>query len=262
MTAFVECVPSPCSPSSWRPYARRGGWGVRLVVPASARPTVPVGAVALLPLLLEGACARIQERGTGGEASKNPLPSLLSSITLPGSNPRPASRDMGTLRIRYSVHETVQLDRALNRIAIQVDDFTEPLQASSDIIYAETAHQFATEGSPDWEPLSEAYARRKSRKFPGEPILRATHRLFLSLTTTGSEGSIHEITKDRLVIGSALMVGKWCLGLIHQLGAPRASIPARPMLRLRPSARTRIVIAFRDWLVAVARRMGVEVQSA
>jgi phage gpG-like protein len=169
---------------------------------------------------------------------------------------------MGTLRLTYTVADTVQLDRALNRIAIQVDDFTRPLEQSSDIIYAETKHQFETEGSPDWEPLSEAYARRKARKFPGQPILRATNRLMQSLINAGAEGAIHTLTKTLLVIGSSLQVGKWNLGLIHQKGAPRASIPAREMLRLRPSARTRIILAFRDHLVAVAAAQGVEVQRA
>lgn len=167
---------------------------------------------------------------------------------------------MSTLHLRFQVADKVLLDRALPRIAIELDDWTPALEASSDIIYAEISHQFSAQGQPPWAPLSRSYAARKARKFPGKPLLRATDGLYESLTIPGAAGNVHQITKDTLVIGSSLMVGKWNLGLLHDKGAPNASLPARPIMRFRREARTAIVDAHRKHMMAVAKAQGVQVQ--
>ncbi len=58
-----------------------------------------------------------------------------------------------------------------------------------------TDQQFYAEQNPEgveWTPLSEAYARRKARRFPGLPILQRTRNLWLSLMRPSSPGAINE----------------------------------------------------------------------
>ncbi len=167
---------------------------------------------------------------------------------------------MPEVRIHWSVAGDVLLDRAFTRLAIDVADFTPALSSSGDILYSEIAHQFESEGEPSWAPLSPRYAARKARRFPGKPILQATGAMMESLTTNSAIGSVYELTPVSLTVGSDLRVGKWCLPLIHYSGAPRANIPARPMIRLRQGAKSRITRAFRRHFEAEAKRQGVGVE--
>jgi phage gpG-like protein len=155
------------------------------------------------------------------------------------------------------------IDRKLGRIAIALDDFKEPLREVGDIIYDEIGFQFTSQGRPKWPALSSAYAARKAKKFPGKTMLIARGLLAGSLTHTApgspstAPGAVYLLTKDSITIGSDIRVGKWNLGLIHQLGAERANIPARKLIVIRQSARTKMVIAFRDHIRKEAVAQGL-----
>ena len=168
---------------------------------------------------------------------------------------------MPTYTISWEIAGEVQLSRTLTRLALDLHDFREPLKrVGKEVVYPEIKHQFDVEGDPTkWPALSPGYARWKARHYPGVPMLTAKGGLRRSLTYKGAPGAIYDLTKEQLAIGTSLQTpgGKWNLGLIHQLGAPRAHIPARPMLKLRVAAQGRAVAIFSDWFVEMARRAEV-----
>ena len=162
--------------------------------------------------------------------------------------------------IKWSIGGVTQLRRRLHGLALSLSDFTEPLrQVGAQVIYPEIVHQFRRQGQPRWQSLQERYAARKRRKYGDKPILQATGALMASLTDPQAAGAIYELDPLKLTIGTSLTTpgGKWNLGLIHQEGAERASIPARPMLRLRPSAQTRAVGIFHRWFLGQGKEHGV-----
>lgn len=153
-----------------------------------------------------------------------------------------------------------QIARRFAHLAIAITNFRKPLaRMARDVIYPEIKNQFGSEGDPDWSALSKRYAAWKQRHHPGKPKLVITGKLRASLTGRKATGSIYQLTKEQLVIGTSLKTpdGDWNLGRIHQEGAPRASIPARPMMRLRASAQTQAVQIFADWLYQEGRRAEV-----
>ena len=164
---------------------------------------------------------------------------------------------MSEVRIRYSVAGEVQLDRTFTRLAIDVQDFHLPLQASEVVIEQQTRRQFAQQGAPAWKKLSAAYAARKARLHPGKTILRATDALYNSLVNAGSPGAIREITATQLRFGTSLEVNGWNLGLLQQMGTKDKTLPARPMLRLTAISKSLIVNCFRDFFRSIAAKRGV-----
>lgn len=155
--------------------------------------------------------------------------------------------------IRWEVVGETQLRRRLSGIALQLTDYREPLQQLADeVIYPEIRQQFEAQGNPPWPSLTSRYAARKARQYPGAGILVRTGDLKRSLTTKRARGSIYSLTEHQLVIGSRLRTpgGRWNLGLLHQKGAPRAKLPARPPLRLTPQKQFRAVEIFHRWLLA------------
>ncbi len=86
--------------------------------------------------------------------------------------------------------------------------------------YREEVSLFA---AAPWTPLSEGYQERKSVAFPDKPILRATDRLFKSLTEQDAEGNIHRVSDQGAEFGSSVFYG-----IIHHEGiAPQ---PERRLL--------------------------------
>ena len=140
-----------------------------------------------------------------------------------------------------------------NRIALDLRDFSEPLREIGHVIHDSIRTQFRREGGvvgDKWAALKKWYAARKARRYPGKTILRATDRLMLSITSEHAQGSVFEVTPTQLTVGTDVTTpdGRWNLGLIHDKGAPRANITARPIIVVPTSARTRIRVVFRQWL--------------
>ena len=162
-----------------------------------------------------------------------------------------------TYQVRWEIAGDVQLARTFVRLGVVLQDFREPLRRIADeLIYPEIKHQFAAEGDTIWPAYrSAAYAAFKRRI--GKPKLVVTGALQRSLTTKRARGSVYRLTKELLEIGTQLQTpdGQWNLGLIHQKGAPRANIQARPMMRLRRSAQTKAVEIFTSWFRSEGRRI-------
>lgn len=164
---------------------------------------------------------------------------------------------MPEVRIRWAVAGDVLLDRAFTRLSIEIKDFTPALRDAGDVIYTEIEHQFSSEGDPSWQALSPRYAARKARKYPGKPILQATGAMHDSLTDPAAPGAVYDLTPVSIRVGSDLRVGRWCLPLIHYAGADRAGIPERPMVRLRPAAKSKITRGFRKHFENEAKKRGI-----
>lgn len=98
---------------------------------------------------------------------------------------------------------------------------------------AETVKAFKAERTPytnePWAELSPQYKRYKERgkhrfkpKRGGKKKLQWTGSLYDSIYAS--------VGADGVTVGSNLRVGTYSLGAIHNFGAPRRSIPARPFL--------------------------------
>ena len=106
-----------------------------------------------------------------------------------------------------------------------------------------TIDQFATAGGRSrdrWQPLSPIYGARKSRVWPGKPILRASDRLFQSLTGSNQD-SIVEIEAGSFTWGTATPYARY-----HQRGTAR--IPQRKILVVTKADRRQIIALVRAHL--------------
>lgn len=95
--------------------------------------------------------------------------------------------------------------------------------------------QFATEGARSgsrWQPLSLAYAARKARRYPGQPILRASDAVFRSLVDRTAD-SIIEIEPQSLTYGTSRFYARF-----HQRGMGRN--PRRQILAVTEQDRREI----------------------
>jgi phage gpG-like protein len=73
-----------------------------------------------------------------------------------------------------------------------------------------------------WAPLSERTIKNRKRQgFRGTAPLRASGSLWQSL-------AIQDLSSNSVTVGSDRKSGIWSIAAIHQLGAPRRKIPARP----------------------------------
>ena len=125
---------------------------------------------------------------------------------------------MTTIRIEVIGQERVlagfaQVAEGMTRLAPLFERYGEEFYAQETRLFAEAP----------WTPLSEAYKTRKSVAFPDKPILRATDRLFKSLTEEKAEGNIHRVSDRGAEFGSSVFYG-----IIHHEGiAPQ---PERRLL--------------------------------
>jgi phage gpG-like protein len=77
---------------------------------------------------------------------------------------------------------------------------------------------FASQGArigQNWKPLSPAYAKWKAVKYPGQPILRASDRMFGSLLGANGE-AVEDVQRQSLAYGTRTPYAKY-----HQRGTPR-----------------------------------------
>lgn len=114
-----------------------------------------------------------------------------------------------------------------------------------------TIEQFATAGGRSrdkWEPLSPAYAIRKAQVWPGKPILRASDRLFQSLTGRNQD-SIVEIDARSLIWGTSTPYARY-----HQRGTAR--MPQRKIIVVTKADRRQITALVRAHLANQARVSG------
>jgi phage gpG-like protein len=85
---------------------------------------------------------------------------------------------------------------------------------------------FDAQGIPSWPSLSPAYAMRKARTHPGKPMLRATDRLYASLTGQTAD-SIYTVEARSLQMGTNVPYSVY-----HTAGTRK--MPARRHVHLLP----------------------------
>jgi phage gpG-like protein len=153
--------------------------------------------------------------------------------------------------IEIAAPNMTPLHARFTNLEIRLTDFREPFGKVVDVLDDEARHQFSSEGDPRWPALSDAYKARKQRAVGHTALLVWSGALALSLIERWARGAITVIEPLEMRRGTSLQVGKkrrWNLGLIHQVGAPRAQVPPRPPLMLRKTARSRIRDIFEKWL--------------
>lgn len=173
-----------------------------------------------------------------------------------GNESRSGGGGGGPLRFTFDVDGQTVLDRAFNRIDRYISDFRNIWPGVAQEFYATEERQFQSEGasgaSGRWAPLSQAYARFKSKVFPGQPILQQTSSLYESLTSPDALDSIFRPLPQELQIGTKVPYFR-----AHQRGSGR--IPARPPISLTEPDKRRLQKAIQASLVAYTREQGFQV---
>ncbi|MDQ3744185.1 MAG: phage virion morphogenesis protein [Acidobacteriota bacterium] len=114
---------------------------------------------------------------------------------------------------------------ALDRFADEMVDFRRVEQPLKERFHAMERGQFGSQGArggTSWKPLSRAYAIRKEREYPGQPLERRTGALERSLIG-GTPDSISRVDKESFEFGSSLPYAQ------AQHGGT-ARTPARPLV--------------------------------
>jgi hypothetical protein len=114
------------------------------------------------------------------------------------------------LNFGLNVYGEEQLRFALREIPIR--DWTEWWPAAIGIIKNILRARFVAQGdrppTGEWAPLSEEYAKRKEKKYPGAPILQARGDLYDSLVSE-SEHTIKELEATRMAFGTDLAYARY-----------------------------------------------------
>lgn len=138
----------------------------------------------------------------------------------------------GELNIQISgVQEAViELDNLVRRSS----NLSAPFQRFQKYWFDAIDQSFADGGDPvEWPALSPAYESWKARAFPGQPIMRASDRLYDSLTSQTSD-TIWRVGPRSIEFGSRVPYFEF-----HQEGTSR--MPARPVLTFPDSAAKKLV---------------------
>lgn len=146
---------------------------------------------------------------------------------------------------------SAQLDRALTRIESASQNLTEPLEEVGDEFRAIEAEHFDAEG-PGWAPLSPKYAARKLRLYGDKPILRATDKLYRSMTIKGAEGNVSRVQPMSAEFGTSIFYA-----IFHQTGTVK--MPAREVIMLNEDDKRSLVRVVQRYMIATGQAAGFQV---
>ena len=144
--------------------------------------------------------------------------------------------------------------RALEALRARLRDLRPAWQSVLLYLRKATARTFASQGSrigSAWAPLTQPYAARKERVYPGQPILRASDQMYGSLVGE-TDLSIAESTPTELTYGTRDRKARW-----HQDGTDR--MPQRQILDVVAEDRRQIARIVRAHLQNQATISGFEV---
>ena len=145
-----------------------------------------------------------------------------------------------------------QLYRALDSVVARSGDLRHSGKAIAARVHGLNREQLDSGGarSGGYEDLSEAYAKQKARTHPGKGIERRDDALYESLTTPDATGSIYEIEKDHVSVGSSL-----AHAARQHYGDD--STPARPSIVIQEPQREELFRIYCDDLTEYARGLGL-----
>ena len=106
------------------------------------------------------------------------------------------------------------------------------------IVQGSARHRFDTSG---WRQLAEATKARKAAQGLDPRILRATERLYYSLTSSSGSDQVDKRQRLVLAFGTSVPYARF-----HQIGT--GTMPARPVLDLTVPERQQVTDAVRDWV--------------
>jgi phage gpG-like protein len=144
------------------------------------------------------------------------------------------------LRVEWNITDAVE---KLSALRARVTDLRPAWKSLLLYLRKATERTFATEGGrigAKWAPLTQPYASRKARAFPGQPILRATDAMFRSLVV-GTENSVIESEPQEFIFGTQDRKARF-----HQDGTPRMA--QRKILDVTPEDRRQIKAIMRAHL--------------
>lgn len=126
----------------------------------------------------------------------------------------------------------------VERMKFKLSETQIPLrQALRDVILPSINENFNAGGRPGWRPLAESTVEKRGS---ATPILQRSGDLRKSATSAAN----WDVTRDTLqMVGMSVSYGA-----IHQGGAPRASIPARPFAVFQPEDEVAIEALFGRWI--------------
>ena len=140
------------------------------------------------------------------------------------------------LVLRWEIEGEAQLVRRLRGIKSEAVNWKPAFnEASKELQEVFSNDVFRTEGravgKPRWKPLSPAYAKRKSRLYPGKGILEAT-------------GTMRNSFKRRFTPEMAAIWNTAEYFRYHQSNKPRKHVPRRIMMHLGHEQRELVVKVF------------------
>jgi len=155
------------------------------------------------------------------------------------------------LKITATVIGEEQLVRSLDRFTAGVSNLAPAFEEIGTDVREILVEQFAQEGN-GWAPLTPAYAIQKRKRYGDKPILRATDRMFESLTSMGAEGNVTEIAAMSAAYGTDVFYARY-----HQTGTSRMA--QRKIFALTEVNKRRIMRTLQRFLVTVGRDSGLQI---
>lgn len=154
------------------------------------------------------------------------------------------------IKLIWEIKPTVEALRAMRE---RLRDLRPAWRAVLTYLRGATKDQFRTEGGRGgarWKPLNPQYEKFKKVQYPGQPILRASDKLFGSLMDK-TRDSILATTKTELRYGTRRPYGRY-----HQKGLGRN--PRRQFLVVTEADRRNIKAIVREYLRGQSRLSGFE----
>ena len=152
---------------------------------------------------------------------------------------------------QFDVAGEQQILRGFSRFAGAFSDLRPAWDAILPLYRDAEQAQFSGTGigpAGTWKPLSARYQARKSRLWPGQPIMVASGRLRASLT--GKTGdTIEEIAKMDFRFGT-----KVPYAIFHQSRSGRSRLPRRPVIDIPDNVKREMVRKVQGHLVKEAGR--------
>lgn len=142
--------------------------------------------------------------------------------------------------------DDAEVQRLLRELAERADDLTPAMKQIGEYMRLRTEENFAAQQSPEgnaWRALNPNYAAAKRKKGGIAKILQYTGDLRSSIAYQAEPRSVFIGTNIKASNG-------YSLGAIHNFGAPRRNIPARPFLGVSQADREEITMILRDYLTA------------
>jgi hypothetical protein len=148
----------------------------------------------------------------------------------------------------FEVAGQALFSRTITNLTEVANDFTPLWKEIAAEFHKSEARLFAAEGAFEgkekWAPYKKSrglnyslYQEWKARKFPGRKMLNLYGNLAASLIDPSAPGAVEIITPQGMALGTNLKVGKWCLGLLHQLGTRK--MVKRPVIQLSDAQKKR-----------------------